>query len=92
MTTTAMGLLAGFSEAQRVIHTLVAQGIPRKAITIISNRNETFVGDPLAASTLGVHVDVGPAGRGEPAALVALGVPADEVEPYAMVLDADVGR
>jgi hypothetical protein len=33
------------------------------------------------------HVDVGPASRGEPAALIALGVPADEAQPYAMVLD-----
>jgi hypothetical protein len=87
MTTTAMGLFAGFSEAQRVIYTLVAQGVPSEAITIISNREETSVGDALAAAALGVRVDVGPASRGEPAALVALGVPADEVEPYAMVLD-----
>jgi hypothetical protein len=34
-----------------------------------------------------VNVDVGPASRGEPAALIALGVPADEAQPYAMVLD-----
>jgi hypothetical protein len=88
MTTTAIGLFAGFSEAQRVIHTLVAQGVPSEAITIISNREETSVGDALAAAALGVHVDVGPASRGEPAALIALGVPADEVEPYALVLDS----
>jgi hypothetical protein len=36
---------------------------------------------------LGVYVDVGPASRGEPTSLIALGVPADAVEPYAMVLD-----
>ena len=87
MTTTAMGLFAGCSEAQRVIHTLVAQGVPSEAITLISNREETSVGDALAAAALGVSVEVGPASRGEPAALVALGVPADAVEPYAMVLD-----
>jgi hypothetical protein len=87
MTTTAMGLLAGFAEAQRVIHPLVAQGVPREAITMIANREATAVGDALAAAALGVHVDVGPASRGEPAALIALGVPAAEVEPYAMVLD-----
>jgi hypothetical protein len=87
MTTTAMGLFAGCAEAQRVIHTLVAQGVPREAITIISNREETSVGDALAAAALGVHVDVGPASRGEPAALIALGVPADEAQQYAMVID-----
>jgi hypothetical protein len=83
MTTTAIGLFHGFSEAQRVIHTCVAQGVPREAITIIANRQETSVGDALAAAALGVHVDVGPASRGQPAALIALGVPADEAEPYA---------
>jgi hypothetical protein len=83
MTTTAIGLFHGFSEAQRVIHTCVAQGVPREAITIIANREETSVGDALAAAALGVHVDVGPASRGQPAALMALGVPADEAEPYA---------
>ena len=35
MTTTAMGLFDGFSEARRVTHTLVAQGVPREAITIV---------------------------------------------------------
>ena len=87
MTTTAIGLFDGCSEAQRVIHTLVAQGVPSEAITLISNREETSVGDALAAAALGVPVDVGPASRGEPAALVALGVPADAVAPFAMVLD-----
>ena len=87
MTTTAMGLFDGFAEAQRVIHTLVAQGVHREAITIIANREATSVGDALTAAALGVHVEVGPASRGEPAALIALGVPADEVEPYAMVID-----
>jgi hypothetical protein len=83
MTTTAIGLFDGVSEAQRVIHTLVAQGVPSEAITIIANREETSVGDALAAAALGVHVDVGPASRGQPAALIELGVPADEAEPYA---------
>jgi protein-disulfide isomerase len=85
--TTVVGLFDGFSEAQRVTQTLVAQGIRGEAITIISHREETSVGDALAAAALGVSVDGGPASRGEPAALVALGVPADVVEPYAMVLD-----
>jgi len=83
MATTAIGLFDGFSEAQRVIHTLVAQGVPSEAITIIANREETSVGDALAAAALGVHVDVGPASRGQPAALIEHGVPADQAEPYA---------
>jgi hypothetical protein len=87
MTTTAIGLFDGFSEAQRTIRTLVAQGIRREDITIIVNRETTSVGDVLDAAALGVPVDVGPASRGERAALVALGVPADEGELYAMVLD-----
>jgi hypothetical protein len=87
MTTTAIGLFDGCSEAQRVIHTLVAQGIRGEAITLIANREETSVSEVLAAAALGVTVDVGPASRGEPAALIALGVPAEAVEPYAMVLD-----
>jgi len=41
----------------------------------------------LVAAAWGVHIDVGPASRGEPAALITLGVPADEAQPYAMVLD-----
>jgi hypothetical protein len=87
MTTTAIGLFDGFSEAQRLIHTLVAQGIRSEDITIIANREETSVSDVLVAATWGVNVDVGPASRGQPAALMALGVPVDEVQPYAMVLD-----
>ena len=78
MTTTAMGLFDGFSEAQRLIHTLVAQGIRSEDITIIPNREETSVSEVLVAATWGVNVDAGPASRGEPAALIALGVPADE--------------
>jgi len=87
MTTTAIGLFDGFSEAQRLIYTLVAQGIRSEDITIIANREETSVSEVLVAAAWGVNVDVGPASRGEPAALIALGVPADEAQPYAMVLD-----
>jgi hypothetical protein len=86
--TTAIGLFEGFSEAQRIIYTLVAQGIQSEDITIIANREETSVSDMLVAAAWGVNVDVGPASRGEPAALIALGVPADEAQPYAMVLDS----
>jgi hypothetical protein len=88
MTMTASGLFDGFSEAQRMIHTLVAQGIRSEDITIIANREETSVSEVLVAAAWGVNVDVGPASRGEPAALIALGVPADEAQPYAMVLDS----
>jgi hypothetical protein len=87
MTTTALGLFEGFAEAQRVTQTLVAQGIPSDDITIIPNREETTVGDVLVAAAWGVHIDVGPASRGEPAALIALGGPADQAQEYAMVLD-----
>jgi hypothetical protein len=87
MTTTAIGLFDGFSEAQRLIPTLVAQGIRSEDITIIANREETAVSDVLVAAAWGVNVDVGPASRGEPAALTALGVPADQAQEYAMVLD-----
>src|SRR5262245_58160623 len=83
MTTTAIGLFEGFAEAQRVIHTLVAQGIRRDGITIIANREETAVSDVIAAVAWGVHVDVGPASRGELAALIALGVPAEVAPLYA---------
>jgi len=87
MTTTAIGLFDGFYEAQRLIPTLVAQGFRSEDITIIANRAETSVSEVLVAATWGVNVDVGPASRGEPAALIALGVPADEAQPYALVLD-----
>jgi hypothetical protein len=83
MTTTAMGLFAGCSEAQRVIHPLVRQGVPREAITIIVSREAISVGEVLVAGAWGVNVDVGPASRGQPAALLELGVPADEAELYA---------
>jgi hypothetical protein len=87
MTTIAIGLFDGFSEAQRIIHTLVARGIQSEDITITANREETSVTDVLVAAAWGVNVDLGPASRGQPAALIALGVPADEAQPYAMVLD-----
>ena len=87
MTTTALGLFEGFAEAQRVTQTLVAQGIRSEDITIIANREETAVGDVLAAAEWGVNIDVGPASRGEPAAWLALGVEAAAAEASAMVLD-----
>ncbi len=82
-----VGRFDGFSKAQRVIQPLVAQGIRGEDITILANPAETSVGEVLAAAAWGVSVDGGPASRGEPAALIALGVPADAAEPYAMVLD-----
>lgn len=85
--TTAMGLFDGFSEAQRIIHTLVAQGIQSEDITIIANRKETSLRDVLVAATWGVNIDVGPASRGEQAALIALGIPEEEAQQYALVLD-----
>ena len=85
--TTAIGLFEGCAEAQRITQTLVAQGIPREDITLITNREETSVSDVLVAAAWGITVDVGPASRGEPAALIALGVPVDEVQAYAMGLD-----
>jgi hypothetical protein len=87
MMTTVMGLFEGFAEAQRVIHPLVAQGIRREDITLIVNREAITVGDVMVAAAWGVNVDVGPASRGEPVALLALGVPAEAVQSYAMVLD-----
>jgi hypothetical protein len=83
MTTTAIGLFDGFSEARRVMHTLVAQDIRREDITIIANQEETSVSDVVAAAAWGVNVDAGPASRGEPAAFIALGVPADDAPLYA---------
>ena len=87
MMTTVMGLFEGFAEAQRVIHPLVAQGIRREDITLLVNREAISVGDVLVAAAWGVNVDVGPASRGEPAAWLALGIPAEAVQSYAMVLD-----
>jgi hypothetical protein len=87
MMTTVMGLFEGFAEAQRVIHPLVAQGIRREDITLIVNREAITVGDVLVAAAWGDNVDVGPASRGEPVALLALGVPAEAVQSYALLLD-----
>jgi hypothetical protein len=87
MMTTVMGLFEGFAEAQRVIHPLVAQGIRREDITLLVNREAISVGDVLVAAAWGVNVDVGPASRGEPVALLALGIPAEAVQSYALVLD-----
>ena len=87
MMTTVMGLFEGFAEAQRVIHPLVAQGIRREDITLLVNREAISVGDVLVAAAWGVNVDVGPASRGEPAAWLALGIPAEAVQSYALVLD-----
>jgi hypothetical protein len=50
MTTTAIGLFDGFSEAQRMIHTWVAQGIRSEDIPIIANREETSVREVLVAA------------------------------------------
>ena len=83
MATTTMGLFDGFSEAQRIIHPLVAQGIRREDITLIVNREAISVDDVLVAGAWGVNVDVGPASRGQRAALIELGVPADEAALYA---------
>jgi hypothetical protein len=87
MTTTIIGLFDGFSEAQRIIHTLVAQGVRPEDMTIIVNREETSVSDALAAAAWGVNVDVGPASQGQPTALIALGVPADQTQEYAIGID-----
>lgn len=81
--TTIIGLFDGFAEARRLIHTCVAQGIRGEDITIVANREEISLSEALAASAWGVHVDVGPASRGQPAALIALGVPADGAQLYA---------
>jgi hypothetical protein len=87
MTATAIGLFDGFAEAQRMTQTLLAQGVPSADITIIANRQAAAVGDVLVAAAWGVTVEAGPASRGEPAAFLALGVPAGEVDPVAMALD-----
>jgi hypothetical protein len=87
MTMTAMGLFDGFSEAQRLIRPLLAQGVWSEDITIIANREETSISDVLAAAAWGVNVDVGPASRGQPAALIAFGVPADKTQRYASAID-----
>jgi hypothetical protein len=87
MTTTIIGLFDGCSEAQRMIHTLVAQGVRPDDVTILVNREETSVSDARATAAWGVNVDVGPASQGQPAALIARGVPADQAQECVMVLD-----
>ncbi len=54
--TTVVGLFDGFSEAQRVTQTLVAQGLRGEDITIIANQAETSVGEVLAAAALGASI------------------------------------
>jgi hypothetical protein len=39
----------------------------------------------LVAAAWGVNIDVGP-GSPQPAALIALGVPTDEAQPYAKIM------
>jgi hypothetical protein len=87
MTTTVLGLFDGISEAQRMIHTFLAQDIRGEDIHLVANREETSVSDALAVGMWGVNVDVGPASRSEPAALIALGIPADQAQEYAIVID-----
>lgn len=87
MTTTIIGLFDGCSDAQRIIQTLVAQGVWPEDMTIIVNREATSVSDALAVAAWGVNVEVGPASQGQPAALIALGVPADQTQEYAMGVD-----
>jgi hypothetical protein len=87
MPTTLIGLFDGCSEAQRLIHTLVAQGVRPEDVTIIVNREETSASDALAAAAWGVNVHAGPASRGQLAALIALGVSADEAQECTRGLD-----
>jgi hypothetical protein len=83
MATTVTGLFNSFSEAQHVIHMLVAHGMRREAISLVVNRERTSVSNAVAVGMRGVTVDVGPASRGQPAALIELGVPTDEAQQYA---------
>jgi hypothetical protein len=80
MTTTAIGLFNDFSEAQRVIPALMAQGVHRKAISIVANCAEASVMEAIATGAWGVNVEVGAASRGEPATSIELGVPKDETQ------------
>ncbi len=83
MTTTVIGLFDDFSEAQRVIQTLVEDGFRREAISIVANREGTSVSEAAAEGARGVSVEVGAASRGQPAALIELGVPEEEAQHYA---------
>jgi hypothetical protein len=83
MTTTIIGLFNDFSEAKRVIPAFVAHGVPHEAISIVANCAATSVNDVLAAGAWGVNIEVGAASRGQPAALIELGVPEHEAQRYA---------
>jgi hypothetical protein len=83
MTTTVIGLFDDFSEAQCVVQTFAEHGVPREAISLVANRERTSVGEAAAAGERGVCVDVGPASRGQPAALIELGVPETDAQQYA---------
>jgi hypothetical protein len=61
----------------------VAHGVPREAISIVANCAAASVSETLAAGAWGVNVEVGAASRGQPAALIELGVPADKAQQYA---------
>lgn len=80
MTTTAIGLFNDFSEAQRVIPALMAQGVHREAISIVANCAEAPVREAIATGAWGVNVEVGAASRGEPATSIELGVPKDKTQ------------
>jgi uncharacterized protein (TIGR02271 family) len=83
MTTTVIGLFDNFSEAQGVAQTFAEHGFPREAISLVANREQTSVGEAAATEARGMSVDVGPASRGQPAALIELGVPEDDAQQYA---------
>jgi uncharacterized protein (TIGR02271 family) len=83
MTTTVIGLFDEFSEAQSVVQTFAEHGFPREAISLVVNRERTSVGEAAATGARGVSVEVGPASRGQPAALIELGVPEDDAQQYA---------
>jgi hypothetical protein len=78
-----IGLFNDFAEAKRVIPAFVAHGVPREAISIVANCAATSVGEVFAAGAWGVNIEVGAASRGQPAALIELGVPDDEAQWYA---------
>jgi hypothetical protein len=83
MTTTVIGLFDHFSEAQGVVQTFAEHGFPREAISLVANRERTSLGEAVATEAQGMSVDVGPASRGQPAALIELGVPEDDAQQYA---------
>jgi hypothetical protein len=83
MATTVIGLYADFSKARRVSHALRQRAIEREAISIVANREATSVREAASEGARGVSVEVGPASRGQLAALIELGVPAEEAQQYA---------